>query len=117
MRKPWPFRRRRPRAGALYRQGDIFIQEVSALPADLPELAHGTLAHGEVTGHSHRLEDIDTATLFAGDRENLEHYLQVDEPGARVVHDEHGPIALQPGIYRTWRQREYTPAGIVNVVD
>ncbi|WP_273557165.1 hypothetical protein [Methylobacterium frigidaeris] len=36
---------------------------------------------------------------------------------ARVVHDEHGTIALARGVYRVWRQREYTLQRIVTVQD
>jgi hypothetical protein len=36
-------------------------------------------------------------------------YLKVIVPEAHIVHDEHGPITLPTGIYRVWRQREYTP--------
>src|SRR5689334_5310648 len=42
----------------LIRQGDIFIQDIKSIPqeAQLSPLPHGVLVHGEVTGHSHRLE-------------------------------------------------------------
>jgi hypothetical protein len=34
-----------------------------------------------------------------------------------VIHEEHQPITLEPGIYRVWQQREYTPEAIRRVVD
>ena len=34
-----------------------------------------------------------------------------------VIHQEHSAIPLAPGNYRVRRQREYQPAGIVNVQD
>ena len=35
-------------------------------------------------------------------------YLRVLEP-TRIVHEEHKPIPLDPGVYRVWQQREYIP--------
>jgi hypothetical protein len=35
----------------------------------------------------------------------------------RVIHEEHHPIPLEPGIYRFWQQREYTPEAIRRVMD
>ena len=98
----------------MWRQGDVFIDRVAAIPreaADRP-LPHTVLAHGEVTGHSHRVAD--PASLFAGDGC---FYLDIPGETARVVHDEHGTILLDRGVYRVWRQREYTPKRIVVVHD
>lgn len=98
----------------MWRQGDIFISAIASLPreaADRP-LPHRVLAHGEVTGHSHRVAD--PAALFAGDGC---FYLEIFADQSRVVHDEHGTITLDRGFYRVWRQREYTPERIVTVQD
>jgi hypothetical protein len=99
---------------AMWRQGDIFISPIGAIPPEAAgqPLPHTVLAHGEVTGHSHRVAD--PATLFAGEGC---FYLEVRADAARVVHDEHGTITLDRGLYRVWRQREYTPARIVTVQD
>ncbi|MFD0592628.1 hypothetical protein ACFQZ4_08715 [Catellatospora coxensis] len=35
----------------------------------------------------------------------------------RLVHEEHGPIALAAGAYRVVRQREYFPGAIRPVAD
>lgn len=98
----------------MWRQGDIFIRAIPAIPREAAArpLPHTVLAHGEVTGHSHRVAD--PAHLFAGDGC---FYLDVREARARVVHDEHGTITLDRGAYRVWRQREYTPQRIVTVQD
>jgi hypothetical protein len=100
----------------MWRQGDIFISKLPVLPEEARSrpLPHVTLAHGELTGHSHRVDDPSTAALFAGPDC---FFLEVHDSGARIVHDEHGPIWLDGGFYRVWRQREYTPQRIVNVVD
>ena len=74
------------------------------------------LAHGEVTGHTHRIEDAATASLFSGWQFG-EFFLDVSARMARIVHEEHGPIELKRGVYRVWRQREYTPERIQFVYD
>ena len=44
-----------------YQQGDVLIQKVGELPADLETMRKGkrgyVLAEGEVTGHAHRIKD------------------------------------------------------------
>lgn len=99
------------------RQGDVFIRRVDTLPANAtavaPENGHVILAHGEVTGHAHRVRDPKLAQMFAdGDRR----FLSVAADTA-VVHEEHGAIPLTPGTYEVVRQREYTPTEIRNVAD
>lgn len=102
----------------LMRQGDVFIEDIHELPRDARSrpLPHGVLVHGEVTGHSHRLEDLATGKLFAGASVG-ELFLEITAPGARIVHEEHGPIELKSGVYRAWRQREYSPEAIRPVSD
>lgn len=101
----------------MWRQGDVFIQQIKQLPAGATERpSPGTvLAHGEVTGHTHRIEDAVTALLFSGWQFG-EFFLDVTKR-ARIIHEEHGPIELDPGLYRVWRQREYTPERVQYVQD
>jgi hypothetical protein len=102
----------------LWRQGDVFIRAVDAIPAEARQtpLPHGVLVYGEITGHSHRVEDLTHAALFAG-RTPTEIFVEVTGTIARIVHEEHGPIELPAGFYRVWRQREYSPEAIRVVVD
>ena len=102
----------------MWRQGDVFIQAIGAIPssARAAPLPHGTLVHGELTGHSHRVDNLDSATVFSGQTPN-ELFLEVKAKLARIVHEEHAPIQLAPGSYRVWRQREYSPEAIRVVVD
>jgi hypothetical protein len=98
----------------LYRHGDLLVKAVDSLPTDVRKLQHLVLAHGEVTGHSHRIAERDAAVLFESPR-GL--YLSVSADVATLVHQEHGPIELTKGFYQVWRQREYTPAEIRTVRD
>lgn len=101
----------------MWRQGDVFFERVTEIPAQVREhpLPHVTLVHGEMTGHSHRIADPRTATLFAASATSF--LLEVHDGGATVVHEEHGSIALDAGLYRVWRQREYSPQAVRIVQD
>lgn len=99
---------------ALYRHGDVLVSAVVELPAGAEKQTHLVLAEGEMTGHSHRIAEPGSAELF---RFEAEMYLRVTAPAATLVHDEHGPISLPAGVYRVWRQREYSPREIRIVRD
>ena len=98
----------------LFRHGDVLIQKVPTIPKDAKRLRHRTLAHGELTGHSHEIREKSAAVLWESG-ENL--FLEVEAKLATVVHQEHAPIELPKGYYRVWRQREYTPERIMVVRD
>jgi hypothetical protein len=97
-----------------FRQGDILFVPVSRLPKGKPKKrATGLIAAGEVTGHAHRLapEDLETSeVLEIGDglfvRISKDGFAIDGSPGATIVHDEHGPITLAPGVYEVRQQRE-----------
>lgn len=98
----------------MWRHGDVLIQSVNALPREAKRRHTTILVHGELTGHSHRLEDPASGELWDGGGTL---FLRVTAPAARVVHQEHAPISLGPGVYRVWQQREYSPEAIRRVVD
>lgn len=103
----------------LWRQGDVLIERVTALPAGLVpvprENGRVILAHGEVTGHAHAvLGDVE---FLAADLAEMEERFLVVESEAQVVHEEHDTIPLPAGTYRVQRQREYAPEAIRNVAD
>lgn len=102
-----------------YRQGDVVIEQIEALPpAGLKRQPPGRiiLAHGEVTGHHHAIEERDAADWWKEEKGDTQ-FLAVNEAGATLTHQEHATIALPPGNYRVRRQREYTPTEIRNVAD
>jgi hypothetical protein len=100
---------------ALYRHGDLLVQTAAEIPGEARQLQHLTLAEGELTGHSHRIAEKGAAVLFEAFPRSL--YLRVTADQATLVHQEHGPIVLARGLYRVWRQREYSPQEIRVVRD
>lgn len=97
-----------------YRHGDLLLEEAAALPIEREKLHHTILAHGELTGHCHRIRESDGADLYMT-RDGL--FLHVHGVLVSVIHEEHKPIALSRGYYRVWRQREYSPKEIRVVRD
>ena len=90
----------------LWRHGDVLIQAVATLPEGGVRWPGAVLAYGEVTGHSHQVETPECAELWWV-QDSL--YLRV-LAATRIVHEEHQPIPLEPGVYRVWQQREYVPS-------
>lgn len=100
--------------GVLYRHGDVLIRRVANLPTAAQKREGATLAEGELTGHSHRIQQTNAVQLWA-QGSNL--FLEVKEPSATLIHEEHRSIELPQGVYHVWRQREYRPDAYVEVMD
>ena len=98
----------------LVRQGDVLLLAVAGLPDGVQELAPDgrglVLAEGEATGHAHAVVGGRARLLqegrgsWRGNRRFL-----VVEQAAALVHEEHAPLELTPGVYELRRQREYRP--------
>lgn len=97
----------------LFRHGDVLIQTAGEVPADAQAVSGHILVRGELSGHAHRLEHPDAGALF---RSPASLWLELVAP-TRLLHEEHAPIPLEPGVYRVWQQREYSPREIRTVVD
>ncbi len=107
-----------------YRQGDVLFVRVESIPEGGKKRENGTAAYGEVTGHSHRLQEANlaTATVFECGKDLFLHVTDLGisiegDPGVTFIHEEHGPISLAPGSYEIVIQREYSPEAIRNVAD
>jgi hypothetical protein len=93
-----------------YRQGDVLLTKVRQVPSENRRGAHvypldsKVVAEGEATGHSHQL--VGEAGLFGG--WHVAEFVHVTGP-AQLVHEEHGAIGLEPGVYAITIQREYVP--------
>jgi hypothetical protein len=99
----------------MWRQGDVLLANIDTLPEDVQRRPDLVLAEGELTGHKHRIQDESTAELWAGKDGLL--YLKVIANEATLIHDEHGAIRLERGMYRVWQQREYSPEKFRTVYD
>lgn len=94
------------------RQGDVLLIKLDKTldldtkkAQEVPkEMGFTVLAHGEVTGHSHKIVGAD-ALLYEVDGER---FLRVKKD-TQLQHEEHGAIPLDAGDYKVVRQREYTP--------
>ncbi|MBD1855367.1 hypothetical protein Q2T42_29210 [Leptolyngbya boryana CZ1] len=105
---------RSPIAGTLYRHGDVLLRQIDRLPNNVRKRESVTLAEGEVTGHRHRIQQVQAVQLWE-QGENL--FLEVKAFSATLVHEEHHAIELPQGLYRVWKQREYRPGHYVEVSD
>ncbi len=96
----------------LIRQGDLVLQRVGEEPATPPKSvpADLVLAVGEESGHSHRLRaaQLQPDLIYLAEGANL----RVE--GMPWRHDE---IGVEPGVYKCWVEREYTPEAIRDVRD
>ena len=100
-----------------FRQGDVFLMKLDELPSDAVAVQANdggriVLAYGEVTGHAHAIDARCAQMYMQGDS-----VLLAVKESVPLVHEEHSPITLEPGIYRVTRQREYTPAEVRFVAD
>lgn len=100
--------------GSVARQGDVAIRRIANLPQNTAKRESGILAFGEVTGHCHKLDNLEVAEVL---EVGTDMYLRVSEDGVRIVHDEHREISLPAGNYEVTIQREYSPQAIRNVQD
>jgi hypothetical protein len=98
----------------MVRQGDVLLMEsapeIARLGEEVP-LENGALvlAHGEATGHSHRIVGSSARLLRVEGVSDM--VLALGAP-ARLVHEEHGMIELAAGTYVVRRQREYSPGAL-----
>ena len=102
----------------IYRQGDILLISVSALPANAKDITPPdriVLMLGEATGHAHAIERKDKMPARYFDA-GAERFLQVLEKTA-LLHEEHSAIMLDKGIYRQVFQVEEKRAEITRVTD
>lgn len=96
----------------IYRQGDvcIFVNKGTD-KEDLVEKKDKILAHGEVTGHAHRITKGE-AKLFADKAiekaldDAKELVMKVSTP-SEVTHEEHEGFVLPVGAHKVVIQREY----------
>jgi hypothetical protein len=103
----------------MWRQGDVLIERVEAIPPSARRLKRPVLASGDATGQRHQIKDRQTARLlsYPSGAGGMLLFLEVIAEEASVVHPEHGSIVLPRGAYRVWRQREFDDEGSRFVAD
>jgi hypothetical protein len=95
-----------------HRQGDLlFLWQDSRPAVDLNARQSNVIVAGEATGHAHRLQ---AGTILEAPDGTL--YLEITQT-TQVVHEDHGPLVLEPGFWLVVRQREYTPEASRTVMD
>lgn len=101
----------------IYRQGDVLLISTNGqiVPEKIlpPDNGRIILAYGEVTGHSHAIDDTDRVVKFEASGKT---FLQVIEE-VGLSHEEHSEIKLPKGIYQVLIQSEYAPGELRNVQD
>lgn len=95
-----------------YRHGDVCIVPTKDEIRGEKQLKP-VLALGEVTGHSHRIEE-GVAEVF---KYNKKTYLKVISEYALLRHEEHKEIKLPQGDYEFWIQKEWQEDGWHKVLD
>lgn len=107
----------------MYRQGDVSLHPVAALPTTAQKVKDPVLAYGEATGHQHRVVGDQVCVFADGDGQK---FVEVGDSGARLVHDFAGGSGvtaetearekdlhvaqeLKPGLYAVKIEREYDP--------
>jgi len=92
----------------IYRHGDVLIEAIER-PNKLTEVFTGqqyTVAEGEATGHSHVLSTRTKSGIRVFQDTAGNRYLDITGQ-ARIRHQEHKELTLEPGFYRVGQEREY----------
>ena len=92
---------------------DVLLADVQEIPEVGERRQSPVLVTGEATGHAHRVEAPEKAEIW---EVGGQLYLKVTD-ATRILHDEHLPVSIPPGIYRVWQQREYSPRDIRTIQD
>jgi hypothetical protein len=98
------------------RQGDVYLERISDVVPDGAVKQRDknkiVLAFGEATGHHHRVST-KNATRY-----EWQGAMVVEiKKASKLLHEEHDPITLEPGVWKRTLQREYHPAEIRQVRD
>lgn len=98
----------------LDQQGDVlfFLTDRKTLPSGAKPVKQKfpgkvTFAEGEVTGHHHSA--VADGVELVEDKDGVLWCKVENEDGAVVTHQEHGPVTLDPGVYKVGRVAEVDP--------
>jgi hypothetical protein len=83
-------------------QGDVALERIAKLPKNLKPVKADprgiVLAEGEVTGHHHRIALRPLVELLEGE-EGRRFLVNNSKSAVELLHEEHNPIVIEPGIY------------------
>lgn len=92
-----------------YRHGDVLFRRVEKpkkLRIDGEQKDTHVVAYGEATGHHHRLTALGGAiNAMKGFDEKV--YVEIVEKAAKLSHEEHSALSIQPGFYEITIEQEY----------
>lgn len=94
------------------RQGDLVLKKIDKLPEGL-ELAKTLVMMRGSHGHDHY---VDTGKIYFK-KENTYVIGYLVAKNSTLDHPEHGGMKLTNGVYEIRKQQEFTPAGLVPVID
>jgi len=102
----------------VYRHGEILLKKISKLPKGLKASDSKTLMRGSHE-NSHT---IDNGKIYFVEQEFIFGYLVAQD--TNLLHPEHGKgtgaikkARIPNGVYKLIKQREFTPEGLIPVVD
>jgi hypothetical protein len=102
----------------IYRQGDVLIIPIDKIPTAAKKAPDCILAHGEVTGHAHRIKTTQARKYIEQVTEQIQRsYLRVTAESAQLLHEEHSALSIHAGDYEVIIQKEYTPGELRDVRD
>ncbi|MBL6081804.1 hypothetical protein JMJ56_27860 [Belnapia sp. T18] len=97
-----------------YRQGDVLLVAIDALPTEAEPVAFTTeplaLVSTASGPGSHLLPPAPGLRAYRRKSSGDVEWLELTGANLTLAHPEHAPIVLEPGIWRVVRQREYDPA-------
>lgn len=92
-----------------YRHGDLGITPIKKIPKGIEKIYKGrkfTLAEGEATGHHHVLTAT-PKTKFEILKDNEGNLILHLEKTAKLTHQEHKEITIEPGLYIMKIEQEF----------
>jgi hypothetical protein len=104
------------KTGTQYRQGNVMLVASDELPSTVTSLAIGVEIHALIldgleapSRHVARATSVLRAFSSAG-ADGPAEWLEVEGGVVTISHPQHGPLTLEPGIWRVVRQQEFDPS-------
>ena len=97
----------------IFRQGDVLIKRVKAIPKNAKKKEGRTIAYGELTNHHHSFKPGSKLELLECEGQT---FIDVQEASV-LEHQEHNAILVCPGVYQLIIERELNAfSGVIQQV-